>query len=422
MQRLGQTSSLSVLLVLLLLLCHENKFHRWKVNAAISAFQPTVFDNAQWRVIFHLYRNVTLMMAGRTGYKTSGKFLQKKIPDTVPFPCDVAVGRSPEPPTSVHKLRPGDINVVAAIGDSVVTGSGASATSFLQLYTENRGLSWCIGGQWDWRNATTLPNILKMFNPKLVGYSYRDSYSFHWDSQFNNAEIGAVSKELPHMAAQMVTRIRTDGRVNFKKDWKLLTITIGGNDICAYVCTLKDPESLPAQHRRSLLKMLRYLRDNLPRTLVNIVSVPDVSTVVSIKKKPMMCWILHHAECPCWVGPMHNSTKESRARWARIQMQYRKVEEEVAMMDEFRGLDEFAVVHQPWTRNLSLMKGNEVDYSLLSYDCFHMSQKGHSQAAVAYWNNLLEPPGKKSTGWKPGIGVFRCPSKESPYIYTYDNS
>lgn len=57
--------------------------------------------------------------------------------------------------------------MVAAIGDSVITASGASATSFLQLYTENRGLSWCIGGQWGWRNATTLPNILKMFNPKV---------------------------------------------------------------------------------------------------------------------------------------------------------------------------------------------------------------------------------------------------------------
>uniref|UniRef100_A0A182IPX4 Uncharacterized protein n=1 Tax=Anopheles atroparvus TaxID=41427 RepID=A0A182IPX4_ANOAO len=104
--QLGQTS-LSVLLVLLLLLCHENKFHRWKVNAAISAFQPTIFDNAQWRVVFHLYRNVTMLMAGRTGYKTSGNFLQKKIPESVPFPCDVALGRSVEPPTSVHKLRPG---------------------------------------------------------------------------------------------------------------------------------------------------------------------------------------------------------------------------------------------------------------------------------------------------------------------------
>lgn len=238
--------------------------------------------------------------------------------------------------TTCFLLFPGDVNVIAAIGDSVITASGASATSFLELYTENRGLSWCIGGQWNWRNATTLPNILKVYNPKvnekkmheslipliyihlqLVGYSYRDSYSFHWDSQFNNAEIGAISKELPHMARQMVTRIKSDRRVNFKKDWKILTLTIGGNDICAYVCTMKNPESLPLKHRRNLLTTLRYLRDNLPRTFVNIVSMPDVEKVASVAGKPAICWILHHGECPCWVGPIHNSTDSSRSRYRR---------------------------------------------------------------------------------------------------------
>jgi hypothetical protein len=52
---------------------------------------------------------------------------------------------------------------------------------------ENRGVAWSIGGkttsitvemvdletcfsfkgQWNWRNATTLPNILKVFNPQV---------------------------------------------------------------------------------------------------------------------------------------------------------------------------------------------------------------------------------------------------------------
>lgn len=36
----------------------------------------------------------------------------------VPFECTV-YGPSPEVPTSVHKLRPADIKVVAALGDSL---------------------------------------------------------------------------------------------------------------------------------------------------------------------------------------------------------------------------------------------------------------------------------------------------------------
>lgn len=53
--------------------------------------------------------------------------------------------RSQTRPTSVHQLRPGDIDVIGAIGDSLTAGNGMAATHLLQLHTENRGLSWCIG-------------------------------------------------------------------------------------------------------------------------------------------------------------------------------------------------------------------------------------------------------------------------------------
>lgn len=61
----------------------------------------------------------------------------------------------------------GDIKVIAAMGDSLTAANGATSTRFLDLTMENRGLSWCIGGQWDWRNSTTLANILKVYNPKV---------------------------------------------------------------------------------------------------------------------------------------------------------------------------------------------------------------------------------------------------------------
>lgn len=51
--------------------------------------------------------------------------------------------------------------MIAALGDSLTTASGAASIRMQDLFIENRGLSWSIGGQWDWRNASTLPNILK---------------------------------------------------------------------------------------------------------------------------------------------------------------------------------------------------------------------------------------------------------------------
>lgn len=49
----------------------------------------------------------------------------------------------------------------------------------------------------------------------------------HKETQFNLAEIGAVSFDMPYMARALVKRIRADSRVNFKKDWKMVTISIG---------------------------------------------------------------------------------------------------------------------------------------------------------------------------------------------------
>lgn len=159
----------------------------------------------------------------------------------------------------------GDIDVIAALGDSLTAASGASSMSIQDLLIENRGLSWSIGGQWNWRNASTLPNILKEFNPNLTGYSKRDSWTYHLDSQFNMAEIGASSADMPYMAKNLVQRIKHDRRINFKKSWKMVTIAIGGNDICSFICTMEEPESLPRKHKQRLMKTLRYLRDNLPR-------------------------------------------------------------------------------------------------------------------------------------------------------------
>lgn len=159
----------------------------------------------------------------------------------------------------------GDIDVVAALGDSLTAASGASSIRFSDLFIENRGLSWSIGGQWNWRNASTLPNILKEFNPNLMGYSTRDSWTYHYESQLNLAEIGAASHDMPFMAKMLVQRIKQNKQINFKKSWKMVTITIGGNDICSFICTMDEPESLPRKHKQRLIKTLRYLRDNLPR-------------------------------------------------------------------------------------------------------------------------------------------------------------
>ena len=65
--------------------------------------------------------------------------IQKQFSDTNKFFCDTQEGRSKIVPTSVHKLRPGDIDVIGAIGDSLTAANGAFATDIFQVITEARG-------------------------------------------------------------------------------------------------------------------------------------------------------------------------------------------------------------------------------------------------------------------------------------------
>lgn len=73
-----------------------------------------------------------------------------------------ADGRSAKIPTSVHRLRPGDIDVIAAMGDSLIAGVGLFASNVFHILVENRGASALGGGQGNWRQYLTLPNILKV--------------------------------------------------------------------------------------------------------------------------------------------------------------------------------------------------------------------------------------------------------------------
>lgn len=63
----------------------------------------------------------------------------------MPFPCQTEGFRSPTPPDNVNLLRPGDIDVIAAMGDSLTVGFGLVATNVLNIFVENRGLAWSGG-------------------------------------------------------------------------------------------------------------------------------------------------------------------------------------------------------------------------------------------------------------------------------------
>jgi hypothetical protein len=53
---------------------------------------------------------------------------------------------------------------------------------------------------------------------------------------------------------------------------------------------------------------------------------------------------------------------------------------------------------------------------------FHYNQKGHCEASVALWNNLLEPVGAKRTWSTNMTATIVCPTAARPYFSTAANS
>ncbi|NXI61471.1 PLB1 Phospholipase, partial [Anseranas semipalmata] len=88
--------------------------------------------------------------------------------------------------------------------------------------------------------------------------------------------------------------------------------------------------------------------------------------------------------------------------------------------------EDFAVVVQPFFRNtlLPLDSNGKPDLSFFAADCFHFSEKGYAEMAMALWNNMMEPVGEKQTynNFTYGRSKLKCPSPEKPYLSTLRNS
>jgi hypothetical protein len=92
-----------------------------------------------------------------------------------------------------------------------------------------------------------------------------------YNNNYRICELGAISYHTIRQAKNLVKRMRSDSRVDIKRHWKLVTIMIGSNDFCLDVCYFDDQEKLVENAERNMIHVLRILRENLPRTMVNLV-------------------------------------------------------------------------------------------------------------------------------------------------------
>jgi hypothetical protein len=124
-------------------------FHALVLLPAMIHAQRTFFDQLMFRPSFRMVRGFFLEMtkhpSSEESYRMNLKMgkLQKQFSRNDSFFCDVngPGKRSETVPTSVHALRPGDIDIIGALGDSLTAGNGGMATNVFQVTVESKGLN-----------------------------------------------------------------------------------------------------------------------------------------------------------------------------------------------------------------------------------------------------------------------------------------
>uniref|UniRef100_A0AAR2M1P2 Phospholipase B1, membrane-associated n=1 Tax=Pygocentrus nattereri TaxID=42514 RepID=A0AAR2M1P2_PYGNA len=162
------------------------------------------------------------------------------------------------------------------------------------------------------------------------------------------------------------------------------------------------------------------LYNEVPRVLVNFVEILQIEDLRKVKSNTLGC-SLQSTLCPCFINPEENS--EELYEMKRINRELQTNTERLIYGGRYDKRDDFAVVLQPFFQNSVVPMGTP-DLSFFSVDCFHFSERGHAEMAIALWNNMLEPVGSKQTynNFTYARSKIQCPSEEHPFIFTRGNS
>jgi hypothetical protein len=346
----------------------------------------------------------------------SGLCLAQSVPK---FDCPPL----PRPPaaTSASQLRPGNVDVIAAVGDSITAGfamHSEPAWDLLDL-VEYRGDQFMIGGN---DGQPTIPNFLKVFNKKLVGASIGNSLPLdalkwknhiiqpfdpkvaHLNGAQSQAKVDAVPAQIDYVIEQLKTTYAKE--VNFESSWKVLNVLIGANNLCG-ACR-NASYSRPEYFSERMSIVLDKVRNELPNTLVNLIPMFSFGQVAQVVKKSDYCVFMWRdilkTECGCLQG---DSTDKDHREIDLRAHEFREVLRNLTATYNQQGPNpSFHVVWHPFTRDLTVPD----DQFVSKLDCFHPSASANAALSVGLWNSMM---GSNATNINPSNAKFICPNENT---------
>lgn len=322
-----------------------------------------------------------------------------------PFSCPQLP--TPPPATNVRQLRPGNIKVMMALGDSITAGFAMQGW-LPRDFEEWRGYVYSIGGE---ENAYTFADFMTVFNPNIQGLAQGNTWPLTagaWlDGAVSMAKVADVIPQVQYLVNTLQTEYATT--VDFENDWKLLTLLIGANNLCP--CCSGEQSSIPANFQAELKTVLTLIQKSIPRTFVNLVTIFNISGVWNAGQTSYYCMALWegvtNGECPC----LTDGSAADRQMMDDYAIQYNVLSQQLAM--EFQNMNDpnFTVVVQPGISGINITAFGEQYLSAL--DCFHPNLAANEAFAYQLWNNMMTPQGQKATS--PDINNLEilCPGEDS---------
>jgi phospholipase B1 len=304
---------------------------------------------------------------------------------------------------SVHSLRPGDIDLVMALGDSVTAGLFADDSIY-----ELRGISFATGGN----DSLSLANLIRLYNPNVKGCSFgahivEPPMRLHfsdWD-RLNAAQSKATVQDLMGQVNYLIGELLS-GKYGIpervmEKMWKHLNVFIGANNLCD-ACQGRV-ENGPMAYDVAMREVLEYVYQKIPRVVVSLVSLPKLSYLRKLQPLNGWCKTVHeYAECRC----VFNGTDEDIALvdyyTDRINQNLRVIRSDWVERMKQENINSFAVLLHPFNEDAVIPSENLVS----KLDCFHPSLIGHANFAMGIWNSLFLPFSKKTTAWDFNSDIY----------------
>ncbi|VDN59829.1 unnamed protein product [Dracunculus medinensis] len=294
--------------------------------------------------------------------------------------------------TNTSNLSPEDIGIIAALGDSLATGRG--------LYRADinfRGGAFPIGGDATIDGLITIPNILHEFNGKLVGASHGMGKKTELpNNQLNIAEDGATCSGLPAQAKELVDRINNLHNIDVKREWAMIIITIGTDEICSR-CEVPNYNALE--------ETLAILKNGISKAFVILLGPIHVSS--SFRRQANLLKL----RCACLREKSNKFMKDLSKSWIEI---FNQLQNNFDRIETKRPT--FSLLVLPM-----LTITSRSPLSLFIGDQPLLGPKGHAYATKWLWNRLITGPAYNLSLAVLSQDAYYCPSMVCPYFRTQDN-